>query len=873
MLGRTCLRHLQASRPYVCQPCLRTLRAAPPARPLDAFCAARRFHAVTVLHAQENADPPEDKLDEANASRGDKKNAPKKGKNSKARRREARKQAAEARKHGESPSKVRRILSSPGREENSDSPGAVENSSADDQGPQAEDGSETSEANTDIDAKEAKRAEKRARHAARLLKRAAKAEMQKQKKKAGKNLDIGQVLERVAGNGAAEVLAAAAKTDRAQTLKAALLRTKKHPKKRQEREFVDSVLARDVQLTPIDVEQPPIPQLAYGLDRVLFNPGVYHLQDTRTQVYNFDPYLQKIMPVADFNFDLLKKYITSSQDETLSNLARSLGKRYVGSTSSMTAVLAHFHFLLSRWRELNLTMLSKGFSEQLSTFTRINRLPAAIFLRWQNGTYAIDADKQYDTANILSMLGRSMEKLLTLPMEEFERYRRGSPDQVSDEEREVPESYHYTTQGDMLMRSQLDAQDNRLPGTGMFDLKTRAVVSIRMDVQDWEENTGYQIKTGTGNYESFEREYYDMMRSTMLKYSLQVRMGRMDGIFVAYHNIERIFGFQYVSLDDMDMALHNPASGTRHLGDQEFRLSVDLLNKVLNMATERFPETSIRFHFETREGVEPFMYIFAQPMPEEEVRAIQESNKARTEAWERKVLGLTSDETSEGADREDREDVTLRVANQPTVPEHQAVDVVALPELFEIPEEEPQWSSLAPQVQPEALENKILEETVDSDSDITADQPKEEPYSGPLLALKLWTRNKINGESVGRVKDVREDTDWTVDYQFEELSPSDGYKRYHESKRRRAVGLADPEIRKEGLEEEEKVLSFYQRKLREMSKSGREWREQKDEEEKGKDKVVLEPLGGPKVVQPTEPQAKEPVSVEGYMSWLYKKRE
>lgn len=249
MLGRTCLRRLQAPRPYVCQPCLRTLRAAPPARPLDAFCAARRFHAVAVLHAQDNAAPAEDKLDKANTSGGDKENAPKKGKNSKARRREARKQAAEARKRSESPPKVRKILSSPGREENSDSPGAVENPSADDQGPQAEDGSETSKANTDIDAKEAKRADKRARHAARLLKRAAKAEMQKQNKKAGKNLDIGQVLERAAGNGAAEVLAAAAKTDRAQTLKAALLRTKKHPKKRQERDFVDSVLARDVQLT------------------------------------------------------------------------------------------------------------------------------------------------------------------------------------------------------------------------------------------------------------------------------------------------------------------------------------------------------------------------------------------------------------------------------------------------------------------------------------------------------------------------------------------------------------------------------------------------------------------------------------------------
>lgn len=32
-----------------------------------------------------------------------------------------------------------------------------------------------------------------------------------------------------------------------------------------------------------------------------------------------------------------------------------------------------------------------------------------------------------------------------------------------------------------VMRSQLDAQDSRLPGTGVFDIKTRAAVAIRYD--------------------------------------------------------------------------------------------------------------------------------------------------------------------------------------------------------------------------------------------------------------------------------------------------------------------------------------------------------------------------------------------------------
>lgn len=306
-------------------------------------------------------------------------------------------------------------------------------------------------------------------------------------------------------------------------------------------------------------------------------------------MYNFDPYLEKIMPVTEFDFSALKAYVTSSGDDALKRIARQNGKRYVGSSSSMTSVLAHFHFLLSQWREIGISMLSKTFPKTASkTFTKIQKAPTAVFLRWRDGTYAIDADKQFANANILMMLGKSMEKLLTLEKGDFERYRRSSEDAVPVEERNTPESYHYSTMGDFLMRSQLDAHDARLPGTGMFDLKTRAVVSVRMANQQVERGMGYEIKSRLGEFESYEREYYDMLRSAMLKYSLQVRMGRMDGIFVAYHNTQRIFGFQYISLAEMDAAMHGQWDTA--LGDQQFKLSLDLFNKVLDRATKKYPE-------------------------------------------------------------------------------------------------------------------------------------------------------------------------------------------------------------------------------------------------------------------------------------------
>jgi Mitochondrial protein Pet127 len=181
-----------------------------------------------------------------------------------------------------------------------------------------------------------------------------------------------------------------------------------------------------------------------------------------------------------------------------------------------------------------------------------------------------------------------MEKMLTLPPEQMEKFRKDTSHTLEPYERGQPEAYHYTQSGTMLMRSQLDCNDARLPGTGVFDLKTRACISVRMDVQKSDEGADYEIHHRTGVYNSFEREYYDMIRSAFLKYSLQVRIGNMDGIFVAYHNTKRIFGFQYISLEEMDLALHG--SGEGDIGGREFQFSVKLLNETLDRAVRRFPK-------------------------------------------------------------------------------------------------------------------------------------------------------------------------------------------------------------------------------------------------------------------------------------------
>ena len=41
-----------------------------------------------------------------------------------------------------------------------------------------------------------------------------------------------------------------------------------------------------------------------------------------------------------------------------------------------------------------------------------------------------------------------------------------------------------------------------------------------------------------------------------MKYGFQAKIGRMDGVIVAYHNTSEIFGFQYIPLADMERCIY-----------------------------------------------------------------------------------------------------------------------------------------------------------------------------------------------------------------------------------------------------------------------------------------------------------------------------
>jgi len=528
-----------------------------------------------------------------------------------------------------------------------------------------------------------------------------------------------------------------------------------------------------------------VPRLSFDLSRALFNPGVYQLRDPRSRVYNFDPYLENIMPVQQFNFDALNAYITSSEDQHLRNVALKHQKRYIGSSSSMSGAMSHFHFLLSAWRPIDISHLSQKI-DGLRTFTIITRAPSSIYLRWRDGVYAVDADKEHDTPNILMMQGKSMEKLLTMEKDDFEKYRRPREGQKTPAIGVEPEAYHYTGLENFLLRSQLDAYDPRLPGSGMFDLKTRAVAGIRMDMRNYEHGMGYQIKDRFGAWESYEREYFDMIRSAFLKYSLQVRMGRMDGIFVAYHNIARIFGFQYVPLPELDACLHGQAD--RVLGDREFRLSIKLMNEIFDQATKLFPQQSLRFVFETREGTktEPngCMQIFAETMTEDEINKIQKAGKDRVADYEKQK----ADSSSKGPDSVAEVSKAVR---SPSTLESNAADTAFLDEILD-----------------------------ERDAKQTSTDVAQEKKSKSIAGWTLRIFNEVNGKSVIRPERISANDQWMVKYKIERRGDEEAKKLYNASRARRSSALV--------FDEDSRTNNMFIERIRRLSESGKIWRAEQD---------------------------------------------
>ncbi|KAJ3182958.1 hypothetical protein HDU87_007380 [Geranomyces variabilis] len=367
---------------------------------------------------------------------------------------------------------------------------------------------------------------------------------------------------------------------------------------------------------PLDVSR--IPKLAHGLDKVLFRPGPHFMVDPLTGRSQFNKWIKDICQPEEFNYDAQPEYKIASDDVVSQQLALQHGLKYTSSTSSITAALAKTYLLVAQGKQVNRRHFSPALVTQPTRFTNGTRQPVSVILRYRNGVYAVDSDKDPDEKwNILQILGKSMEKALTATPEEFDMYRKGNEHQLTPEN--MDKDYHrYAKIENFLLRAQIDCYHPKLPNK-TFDLKTRGTLPIRMAPDEYLDNVDYKITGKDGVLQSFEREDYDMLRSAMLKYSFQVRIGGMDGVFVAYHSTAEIFGFQYLPLKTMDRWLFKNSV----TGDQAFAVSVKLLQAAFDAVTKEFPEQDVRVTLAQEDGLEHRqpLTVWAEPIPESPVDA------------------------------------------------------------------------------------------------------------------------------------------------------------------------------------------------------------------------------------------------------------
>jgi hypothetical protein len=230
------------------------------------------------------------------------------------------------------------------------------------------------------------------------------------------------------------------------------------------------------------------------------------------------------------------------------------------------------------------------------------------------------------------------------------------------------------------------------------------------------------------------------------------------------------------------------------------------------------------------------MYVFAEPVTEEQADAIQSIGEAEQKEFARTVVGVGKDdpevqeawkniqdevdqqtdkdkdgevdenETPDKEDLEQEESSNHDVASQASSPENESAEPVVLEEIEGSTEAAESAESAEPAETTEPAEAEEIAEATD----------------GPLMGWTLTVRNKVNGGYVARPKKLQEDDDWKIEYIIQDIPEESRWKLYGALKDRRR-GLVTKED-----QEVDKSLQHYRALIQRYSNRGREWRKKED---------------------------------------------
>lgn len=333
-----------------------------------------------------------------------------------------------------------------------------------------------------------------------------------------------------------------------------------------------------------DFQRPP--PLFHGLEKIVRTEGIY----PSTQ---FPESLIKLPTYTEEAYNRISNYVRPSSDTTLRNLAVKNKSKYVSGSSSLTDALQQIYYAISNFKSPDITGLGKNYDHMNMNYMSAYRKPTTFLLKkLPGGIYAIDGDKGpgLTSTKVLMHGGIILESLFTTEAEFFKKIM-NTEVELSEQDKNIIEgagkSFRFRKIGNLLIRSQIDCGATDENGNYfVFEIKTRATAPIRYDLENYYKYFDYKITKRNGLHSSYEREYFDLIRSILLKYFFQIKIGKMDGAFISYHNTQEIFGFEYLKLDEIEQRLF----GSSEISDQVLKICLAMFQDILDDVTAKFPD-------------------------------------------------------------------------------------------------------------------------------------------------------------------------------------------------------------------------------------------------------------------------------------------
>jgi hypothetical protein len=230
-------------------------------------------------------------------------------------------------------------------------------------------------------------------------------------------------------------------------------------------------------------------------------------------------------------------------------------------------------------------------------------------------------------------------------------------------------------------------------------------------------------------------------------------------------------------------------------------------------------------HFETRNTKTPFMYVFAEPVTEEQADEIQSKGEAAQKHFARTVVGVGKDDPEVQEAWQNIQDEVDEQVNEDKAGK-----------LAETAEEKP-GSEQEEAI--EATEESDVEPKSDEAPPVSADDAPaaDDEARGPLMGWTLTVRSKVNGGYVDRPRKITAEDEWKLEYHIQEIPEESRWRLYNAVKDRRhgLIGLDTEEV--------DKSLQNYRNLIQRFSNRGREWREAQDKLNEEMGIEMYKPMG------------------------------